>query len=141
VVVKRYAAGTKVSVESSRAEISGILTKHGVKRQGWYGDEEIGDELRFELQGGQYRLTVKKPTLEEVRKLNPNSSYLADRMDDEWRRRWRATVLLLKAKLEFIDAGDTSLDQELLAYRVLKDGRTLFEAMEADAVPLLEAGR
>ena len=143
----RYAEGTKVSVESSRGEITGILAKHGVQRMGWMGSPE-GDQLMFELAGGQYRLNIERPTLEEVRK-----RYIADggrwnlvydeqgKVDAEWRRRWRANVLLLKAKLEFIDSGDTTLDRELMPYRVLSDGRTLEQAIAQDGIKLLAAGR
>lgn len=143
----RYAEGTKVSVESSRGEISGILAKHGVQRMGWMASPE-GDQLMFELAGGQYRLNIERPPLEEVRK-----RYIADggrwnlvydeqgKVDAEWRRRWRANVLLLKAKLEFIDSGDTTLDRELMPYRVLSDGRTLEQAIAQDGIKLLAAGR
>ena len=104
------------------------------------GDEDHGDELHFELGGGQYRLSIKKPTLTEIRSLYPNAYDEKKKLEAEWRRRWRANVLLLKAKLEFIDSGDTTLDRELLPYRVLKDGRTLLEAMEKDGNLLLGAG-
>ncbi len=143
--VRRYAEGTKVSVESSRGEITGILAKHGVQRMGWMATPE-GDELLFELGGGQYRLQIRRPTLEEVR-----ARYVAEggrwnlvydpqaKVDAEWRRRWRANVLLLKAKLEFIDAGDTTIERELLPYRVLTDGRTLEQAIAADGSRFLLA--
>lgn len=143
----RYAEGTKVSVESSRGEITGILAKHGVQRMGWMGSPE-GDQLMFELAGGQYRLNIERPTLEQVR-----DRYVAEggrwnlvydpqaKVDAEWRRRWRANVLLLKAKLEFIDSGDTTLDRELMPYRVLADGRTLEQAIAQDGIKLLAAGR
>ena len=145
--VRRYAEGTKVTVESSRGEITGILAKHGVTRMGWMASPE-GDELMFELHGGQYRLSIIKPTLQGVRE-----QYEAEggrwnlvydpqaKVDGEWRRRWRANVLLLKAKLEFIDSGDTTLDRELLPYRVLKDGRTLEQAIVDGGFPLLAAGK
>jgi hypothetical protein len=58
----------------------------------------------------------------------------------EWRRRWRANVLLLKAKLEFIAGGETTIARELMAYRLLPDGRTLEEAIAADGLPMLTAG-
>ncbi len=108
--VHRYAEGTRVTVESSRGEITGILTKHGVKRMGWMADEH-GDQLMFELAGGSYRLNIRKPTLDEVRERyiaeggRWNLVYDEDaKVAAEWRRRWRANVLLLKAKLEFIDS-------------------------------------
>jgi hypothetical protein len=137
---RRYAEGTKVSVESSRGEITGILAKHGVERMGWMATPE-GDQLMFELGGGQYRLDILKPTLVEIRRDYPNAYEPASKLDAEWRRRWRANVLLLKAKLEFVGSGDTTLDRELLPYRVLKDGRTLEQTLLDGGLPMLEAGK
>ena len=144
--VRRYAEGTKVGVDSSRGEITGILTKHGVKRMGWFGDADSGDELQFELGGGQFRFRIEKPTAAELERRDghlysyPQNVDWESKADAEWRRRWRANVLLLKAKLEFIDSGDTTLDRELLPYRVLADGRTLEQAIAAGGVKMLAAG-
>lgn len=144
--MSRYAEGTKVTVETSRGEISGILAKHGVERMGW-STGPSGDQLVFELDGGTYRLNIAKPDLAEVRDAFVAAGGRWDRVldrpgkvDQEWRRRWRANVLLLKAKLEFIDSGDTTLDRELLPYRVLKGGRTVLEELSAGGLPMLEAG-
>lgn len=140
---RRYAEGTSVTVESSRGEITGILAKHGVQRMGWMGSPD-GDQLVFELEGGSYRLDIRRPTLQEVRQLY---SHLYARQVDweakvqaEWRRRWRANVLLLKAKLEFIDSGDTTLERELLPYLVLKSGKTVEQTILDDGLPALTAG-
>ncbi len=135
----RYAEGTKVSVESSRGEISGILAKHGVERMGW-ASERAGDTLMFELGGYSFRFNMARPTLEEVMRLYPNAYDHNAKREAEWRRRWRANVLLLKAKLEFIDAGDTTLIRELLPYAVLKGGRTVEEEIAGGGLPMLTAG-
>jgi len=136
---KRYAENTTVSVEASRGEISGILAKHGVQRQGWASEPE-GDMLQFELGGYQYKFRIWRPTMEEVRADFPNAYNYQAKLDAEWRRRWRANVLLLKAKLEFADGEASTVMRELMAFAVLKDGRTLEEAiLEGDAIPLLAA--
>lgn len=88
---RRYAEGTKVSVDSSRGELTGILAKHGVQRMGWMGGPE-GDELMFELGGGQFRLKIAKPTLVEIRRDYPNAYDEGAKLEAEWRRRWRANV-------------------------------------------------
>ena len=141
----RYAEGTKVEVQSSRGEITGILAKHGVERMGWTS-EPTGDSLVFELHGGTYRLTMTKPTAEGLRARDggqysyPHNVDWEAKATQEWRRVWRANVLLLKAKLEFIDSGDTTIDRELLPYRVLKGGQTIEEVLVAGGLPLLTAG-
>jgi len=137
-VSKRYAEGTTVTVDSSRGEISGILAKHGVVRQGWASEPER-DVLQFEMEGHVYRFTIERPTAKTLYeqwkadgdrsvsqlKYLPNDNQVAA----EWRRRWRANVLLLKAKLEFASGDATTVVRELMPYAVLIDGRTLEEAI------------
>jgi hypothetical protein len=139
-VGKRYAEGTSVSVESSRGEITGILAKHGVERMAW-ATEPNGDALQFELGGQQYRFKIARPTLEDAKQayLDMGRSawgwnHQADQqraIDAEWRRRWRAHVLLLKAKLEFVAGGDTTLEREFMPALVAKNGLTLGEMIES----------
>jgi hypothetical protein len=144
--MKRYAEGTTVTVASSRGEITGILAKHGCDRMAW-GTEPTGDTLQFTLGGHLFRFKIGKPTAEEMRKRDggdysyPHNVDWAAKADAEWRRRWRAHVLLIKAKLEFIEGGDTTLEREFLPYTVLKSGQTISELLEAGGLPLLEDGR
>lgn len=134
----RYAEGTTVSVESSRGEITGILAKHGVSRMGWQTGPE-GDELLFELSGHSYRFQIRKPTLDEVRLMHKADGKDWSRVYDqnakvaaEWRRRWRANVLLIKAKLEFASGGDTSIEREFMPYMLVGGRQTLAEWIESD---------
>lgn len=143
---RRFAEGTTVTVESSRGEISGILAKHGVVRQAW-ASEPDGDMLQFELGGHAYRFRILRPTVDEVRAdwraQGRDWSRVYDpaaKVQAEWRRRWRANVLLLKAKLEFADGEASTVLRELMPYALLTDGRTLEDAiLEGDSVPLLAA--
>lgn len=142
---RRYAEGTRVDVGRSQGEIAGILASHGVKRQGWMTGPD-GDELHFELQGHLFRFTIRKPTAAEMLERDgdqytyPRNVDWAAKADQEWKRRWRANVLLLKAKLEFIDSGDTTLERELLPYMLTEGGRTVAEMVEAGQLPMLGAG-
>lgn len=141
---RKYAQGTTVPVDRSRGDISGILAAHGVTRQGWASEPE-GDTLQFELAGYQYKLRIPKPTLAEIKAEHPdaysNFSFTAA-VEKEWMRRWRANVLLLKAKLEFADDDASTVVRELMPFALLKDGRTLEEAVlgvGGTALPLLAA--
>jgi hypothetical protein len=144
--MKRYAEGTAVTVMSSRGEITGILTKHGCERMAW-GAAPEGDTLQFELSGHLFRFAIAKPTVEDIKRQYKEDGRDWTRIYDmdtkiaaEWRRRWRAHVLLIKAKLEFIGGGDTTLEREFLPYAVLKDGRTVSDLMLSDGLPLLMSG-
>lgn len=135
----RYAEGTSVTVESSRGEIMGILGKHGVIAQ-MIGTKPEADFVQFELKGKVFRLEVVRPTQADIFRLWPNHRDTESKMAQEWRRRWRAIVLLLKAKLEFADSGDSTVERELMPYMLLKDGTTLGSAIEGGKVPLLTTG-
>lgn len=134
-----YAEGTTVSVESSRGEITGILTKHGVRTMAW-GMNPEAEQLQFHLGGRQFRLEIRKPTEDDIFRLFPNHRDTEAKIQQEWRRRWRATVLLLKAKLEFADGETSTLERELLAYMVLKDGSTMEQFVAGKGMALLQAG-
>lgn len=136
-----------MSVDSSRGEISGILAKHGVQRMGWFTEPER-DVLQFEIGGQSYRLHIDRPTAEELRKQRSGDYAYPHNIDwqgkaaQEWKRRWRANVLLLKAKLEFAADGETStLARELMPYMLLEDGRTLEQAITAGSLSLLGTGK
>lgn len=132
----RYAEGTAVTVPSSRGDITGILTKHGVTTMAW-GSNPLGDFLAFELAGKSFRLEIVRPTQKDIFRMFPNHQDTDAKLNGEWRRRWRATVLLLKAKLEFADGETSTIEQELMPYMLLRDGTTLGQAVLGDKIPLM----
>jgi hypothetical protein len=140
----RYAEGTTVSVEKSQGDIAGILRSHGVQRQAWASTPE-GDTLTFELGDNRYLFRIPRPTWDDIRGRFVNTKTEAQKqvaVDAEWRRRWRAQVLLLKAKLEFADGETSTVVRELLPYALLEDGiTTVEEAITHQNIPLLTTGR
>lgn len=140
----RYAEGTKVPAERSRMEIMSILRKHGAERTGFMSGPE-GDQVAFVLHGRPYRLSILRPTEEEAIGDRAFTHHGVDYIEKEVMRRWRATVLLLKAKLEFAEGDDVAVQRELMPYLLTAGGATLGELVERGAVeqavgvPLLEA--
>lgn len=112
--LRRYAEGTDVPVSKTRGEIEALLTKHGAgqilsgidreRRSGFVG---------FTLEKRQFRIPL---LARDDRNRNP---------DQVERERWRALLLLVKAKLEYIAAGLTTAEFEFLAYIVLPGGSTV----------------
>lgn len=106
-------------------------------RQAWASEPE-GDTLQFELAGFNYRFRIARPTFDEMHarhaKTGRSWAYFDGPkvVDAEWRRRWRAQVLLLKAKLEFADGEASTVVRELMPYALLTTGETLEEAVTAD---------
>lgn len=125
----RYAEGTNVSVDKTQNEIRALLAKHGVKHFA-YAEEPTRAAIQFALHGLPYRFEVIRPTEAEVRAIyshlySPQVDW-AKRIEGEWRRRWRARLLWLKATLEFAaDEGTDAVSQALLAYLVLPGGSTM----------------
>lgn len=145
-MVRRYAENTSVSVDSSRGEMSGILAKHGVQRMAW-GTEPEGDTLQFELDGRRFMFRIAKPTVDSLRERDggqyvyPHNVDWQAKVAQEWRRRWRAHVLLLKAKLEFVEAGDSTLEREFMPFLMLANGSTVEQALANGGLKALGAGK
>jgi hypothetical protein len=144
---RRYAEGTTVAVETTQAEMRSLLKKHGASEFGLY-EGPARQAVQFTLSGHPYRFDVEMPTDEwadgETSLYPYHRAYKATierKKDAEWRRRWRARLIWLKATLEFASGenGD-SLPWVLGAFAVLPSGQTLGQALEAGAVPLLGAG-
>jgi hypothetical protein len=142
--VRRYAENTTVSVDKSRGDISGILAAHGVERMAW-GTGPEGDTLQFELDGHQFRFAIPKPTPDSMRAdygheyAYPHNIDWRAKADQEWRRRWRAYVMLTKMKMEFVESGDSTLEREFMPY-LLVDGVPLGTLLEEGRLPALTAG-
>lgn len=146
-----YAEGTSVSVEVSRVEVERILRRYGATNTGVVSDDDSGCVvLGFTVEGASYRITVPMPTVGgervAVAKLDrkPNGwgpdkrgrysqaareSILRKRVEQTSRERWRAVVLLLKAKIELVRLGVSTIDREFLANMVLPSGRTVSETI------------
>ena len=128
-----YAENTSVPVERSRAEIEQLLKKHGATRfvSGW---EEGRAVIAFELLARRIRFEIPVPPLEEfktkekwgaVRRI-PDAE--AERLkEQETRRRFRALLLVVKAKLEAVASNVSSFENEFLAFIVLASGDTVGE--------------
>lgn len=115
---RRYAEGTRVPVESSRAELEKLLAKHGATSFGVYR-EPVRWVVVFQLSGRYVRHVIDMPQ---------KATRAAPDPEREVRRKWRALVLITKAKLELIVGGDSSVEREFLADTVLAEGGTVYEA-------------
>jgi len=129
---RRYAAGTGVTATKSRAEIESLLKRHGATSfvSGW-DDELSRAALVFRLAGRHFRLEVSQAQEKDV---PPTARYEAPAQHKarvgkwiagEERRRWRALLLVIKAKLEMIASGESSVEREFLADMLLPNGDTV----------------
>lgn len=102
-----YAKTTKVPVRQSRDEIEKTLTRYGADQfaYGWSGAKAT---IAFRADGRFVRFTVAIPESPQ-----------------EERQRWRALLLVIKAKLEAVDSGIATFEEEFLAHILLPSGRTV----------------
>lgn len=132
-----YAASTDVPVERSRAEVERILSRYGATSFGYMADEKRA-MIAFQAHGKAVRFILPLPLQEEfatnsVGSRRPPHLQLVAR-EQATRARWRALCLCVKAKLEAVECGITSFEQEFLAHFVMPNGKTFGE----HAIPQLE---
>lgn len=126
-----YAENTTVSAERSRAEIEKTLQKYGADQfmYGWNGlDAIVGFKMNEKVIRFKLCMPDKKdekftytPSGRERR--DSNASYKA--WEQATRQRWRALCLVIKAKLEAIESGITTFEEEFLAHILLPNGKTV----------------
>ncbi len=123
-----YAANTTVSTENSRAEIERTLRRYKAESFA-YGTEGRRASVMFRLSGRVVRFILDLPDPHDRRftmhSRGPRAPAAAEK---EWeqacRQKWRALALVIKAKLEAVSAGITTVEDEFLAHTVLPNGQT-----------------
>lgn len=129
----RYAQGTAVSTEKSRAEIEGVLRRYGTEQFGYMTDETKA-VIGFKAHNRLLRFVLPLPSPSEKRfertpagrrVLGPDARYAA--WEQACRQRWRALALVIKAKLEAVESGISEFESEFLAHIILPSGQTMGE--------------
>jgi hypothetical protein len=130
-----YAEGTTVSVEQSRAEIERTLTRYGADAFG-YGIDGPEAKVAFRLAGRYYRFRLTLPDPQSKAFWEYKKGFTTYRRTDAegvkryeqaCRQKWRAMLLVIKAKLEAVDAGISTVEDEFLASMILPDAQTVGE--------------
>jgi len=127
-----YAHNTEVPVDRSKSEIEHILTRYGATGFG-YMTKGNQAAIMFLAHGKQLRFILPLPTPEDVSRTSTGRARkghaAAEQLNRENRRRWRALVLDIKARLEAVETGITIFEQEFLPHIVLPNGQTVAEAV------------
>ena len=111
----RYAESTKVTTSQSQDSVKKLLRAAGADQIAVYESTDKS-AVAFRIAGRFYRITVPIP-------LRPNP-------EQEERRTWRLLLLLIKAKLEAVKEGATTIEREFLSDMVMPDGSTVYEWTE-----------
>lgn len=124
-----YAEKTSVPVSRTRDEIERTLTRYGADAfsYGWDGDRAV---VLFQAQGRRIRFDVTVPgELSEARRAQVE------------RQRWRALLLVIKAKLEAVAVGIVTFEEEFLAHIMLPDGSKVADWMAPQLEQVYETGQ
>lgn len=106
-----FAARTRVPIASTKADIERLVTKFGAKgfSSGWQNDRA---RVEFLLGDRHIRFTV-----------------LVAGESQQARQRWRALLLMIKARFAAIEAKIVTTEQAFVGDIVTPDGRTVYEAI------------
>lgn len=133
-----YASSTDVPAERSKAEIEKTLRRYGADQfmSGWKEGVAI---VGFIMNDRQIRFTLPLPRINDfAKKANGalmSSTQSTQAYEQSVRQRWRAMALAIKAKLEIVDAGIKTFEQEFLSDIVMPNGKCVGEWM----VPQIKA--
>lgn len=125
----RYAANTEVTSDRSKQEIERTLTRYGAS-QFLYGWQETGAVIGFRMGGRMFRVDIPMPdrqdfTQTENGRTRTSPAAIQTAYEQATRQRWRAAALYIKATLEAVESGLTTLESAFLANTLLPDGRTV----------------
>ncbi len=129
-----YAENTSVSTDKSRAEIERTLQKYGADQfmYGWDQDKAV---VGFRMEGRQIRFLLPMPDKKDLRfthtptgKVRKESAVFTE-WEQACRQKWRALSLVIKAKLEAVEAEIAIFEDEFMANIVLPNGGTVSQFM------------
>lgn len=130
--MSRYAEGTSVTPEKSQQEISATIRRYGASKLAvaW---EDRRAMVAFGAHNLHVRMILDLPSPDDAEfRTTPtgrgrDTAARKSACEAEIRRRWRALALAIKAKLEAVETGITSFEDEFMAHIVLPDGTTVSE--------------
>ena len=123
-----YAAQTKVPISRTKTDIEELLAKHGATGFA-YATEFDRSLVVFNMAGRRVQIMLVMPPIDAYARTPRNAKRSAAGQKSAWeqacRQRWRALLLIIRAKLEAVESGITTLESEFLANLVLPDGGTV----------------
>lgn len=127
-----YASGTSVSAERTKAEIETTLRRYGATQfvSGWDSSKDrayVG--FHVAERSMKFILTLPNDNDESVR-LTPKGKRRNDvdayrYWEQAVKQKWRALLLVIKAKLESVEGGIETIEQAFLPQIVLPGGTTV----------------
>lgn len=131
--MSKYAEGTSVSIERSKAEMEKLLMKYKADQfsSGWTEGKNV---VAFRMRTRYIKIELPLAVYGKAR-TKKNWTMGQDQCDAENRRRWRALILYVKAKLESVESEIVSFEEAFLAHILLPNRQTAGQHM----VPQIDA--
>lgn len=128
-----YASETRVPVSQTRSEIERLVVERYKATQyatGFQADPPRAS-VQFQMKDRIVRFDLPLPTKARDQRA----------LDQATRSRWRALLLIVKAKLEAVESGVTTFEEEFLAHIVLPGGRTVAQETLPQIAAAYASGR
>jgi hypothetical protein len=143
----RYAEKTSVSSYKSREEIERNLMRYGANGF-MYGTQQDQAMVAFQMHGKHVKFVLPMPDpRHRAFTHTPGRVQLRSKEQQEKAyeqavmQRWRALALVIKAKLEAIEAGISEFESEFMAHIVLPSGETVGDWMRPQIEHAYEHGK
>ena len=144
-----YAQKTAVAVEKSRAEIERLLARHRCSKfLAGIDHEAHRATVQFQAHNRIVKFELALPDPRDPKFKAIKGSYLqrtaagvAKVIEQEERTRWRALLLVIKAKLEAVESNIATFEDEFLAHTVLPNQRTVAEHIGPMIAEVYATGR
>lgn len=122
---RAYAQRTKVPVSITRGEIEKTLTRFGATGFA-FAQEPNRSMVAFRMNKRHIRFTLVMP-----KNFTPQ----------EERQRWRALLLVIKAKLEAVRSGIVEFDTEFLGQIIMPNGQTVADLIKDQISAAYDSGQ
>jgi hypothetical protein len=129
-----YAEKTRVPSHQTRMQIEQLLGKHKAKQYGTFVDHAGGRaRVQFVLCDRIVRFTIELPSEKSYR--------VRTNYEQAERQRWRALLLVIKAKLEAVENKIASFEEEFLAHIVMPNDQTVGDLVKPQIAEAYASGR
>ncbi len=129
---------------ANKTEIRKTLNLYGATA---YMDAEGGGQaaIMFEASMRRIKMVLPLPDHKAYERSPKGRKWSAKQGLKAWeqatRQRWRALALVVKAKMEAVESGVATFEQEFLAYTVLPNGKTVGDSVLLDVAEAYKLGK
>ena len=144
--MSKYAENTTVPIDRSKAEIEKTLYRYGAD-QFMYATTNNRVRIVFRMNDLFVRFDLEMPDVNDPEyKKTPTGRIrrgesINEVYEKEMKRRWRALALAIKAKLEAVETGISSFEEEFLAKIVIPGDQTFGDWALPQIKEIYETGK